>query len=70
MQPDPCHSLLLLPQVFPAAMVAVLFAGFSGEVWIKPGAEPSQGAVYRAKRGGGQAGGQVCAVLGAGGWAG
>jgi hypothetical protein len=47
-------------------MVAVLFAGFKGEVWLEPGAEPSQGALYRAKREGLGGQGGVCLVLGAG----
>jgi hypothetical protein len=53
-------------------MVAVLFSGFKGEVWLEPGAQPSQGALYRAKREGGDGGqrGGVCLVLGAGGWRG
>lgn len=31
---------------------ALLFGNMSGEVWIAPGQEPTQGAAYKEKQGG------------------
>lgn len=44
----------------------VLMAGVVGDVWIPPGAAPSQGRLYRDKAGGLVAPGRVALVLGAG----
>ena len=52
--------------VWPANMLNVFFPRFRGEVWMKPGAAPSQGEVYRRKREGRPLhGGRVALVLGA-----
>lgn len=55
-------------QVFPSGYSGLLFGGFAGEVWIQPGKEGSQGALYRAKKQAGEAigPGSVSLVLGAG----
>jgi hypothetical protein len=42
----------------------VFFPNFVGEVWIQPGQEPSQGALYRAKQQGQLGEGGVSLVLG------
>ena len=58
-----------IADVFPAGLEALLFGGFRGEVWLLPGAEPSQGQLYRenAAAGGGAARkGSLALVLGAG----
>jgi len=36
-------------KVFPEGMAAIMYPGFSGEVWIMPGAAPTQGRIYREK---------------------
>lgn len=54
-------------QVFPADMYdAMFFSGFKGEVYIEPGKEPTQGALYRNKAAGERPNGGVALVLGAG----
>lgn len=54
-------------QVFPADTYdAIFFTGFKGEVYIEPGKEPTQGALYRAKASGERPQGGVALVLGAG----
>lgn len=57
-------------QVFPQGYSGLLFGGFVGEVWIEPGKECTQGALYRSKKnkmaGGGGGEGSVSVVLGAG----
>ena len=53
--------------VFPLGLESLLFGGFRGEVWIEPGEEPTQGALYRAGGASGAAAqGGVGVVLGAG----
>lgn len=50
-------------QVFPADFRdRLMLGGFRGEVWLEPGAEPTQGRIYREKA----EKGKVCLVLGAG----
>jgi len=58
----------LIARVFPTDLMdRALFTGFSAEVWIEPGREASQGAIYRQKADGGEAkGGAIGLVLGAG----
>lgn len=51
--------------VFPLGLEAILFGGCKGEVWIQPGAEPTQGQSYRTAEAAAAAGG-VALVLGAG----
>lgn len=54
-------------KVFPANIFeSILFGGFSGEVYIEPGQEPTQGALYRKKAQGERPAGGVALVLGAG----
>ena len=55
-------------QVFPLTLDDKLaYAGWTAEVWIEPGQQPSQGSIYREKRAGGAPGpGKVALVLGAG----
>jgi len=60
-------------KVFPSDWFdKLLFTGFSAEVWIEPGQEPTQGAIYRNKPQPGEAkpkplpDGKVSLVLGAG----
>jgi acyl-CoA reductase-like NAD-dependent aldehyde dehydrogenase len=54
-------------RVFPANVQdKVLLTGFSAEVWIEPGEQPSQGALYRQKTTGQGGQGAVSLVLGAG----
>lgn len=36
-------------KVFPEGMTAVMYPGFSGEVWLTPGEAPTQGRIYREK---------------------
>ncbi len=51
-------------RVFPADLRdRLLLGGFRAEVWLEPGAGPSQGRIYREK---GDETGRVCLVLGAG----
>jgi acyl-CoA reductase-like NAD-dependent aldehyde dehydrogenase len=51
-------------KVFPTNLMdRALFTGFSAEVWIEPGAEPTQGRIYREDK---PASGKVALVLGAG----
>ena len=54
-------------RVFPQSLLdKALFTGVTCDIWIQPGEEPTQGAIYRAKaRGEGGTGG-VSVVLGAG----
>lgn len=37
-----------IADVFPSGLDALLFGGFEGQLWIKPGQEPTQGALYRS----------------------
>jgi len=54
----------VVAKVFPVTLQdKLLFTGYSGEVWIKKGEEPTQGAIYRA---GATSQGKVALVLGAG----
>ncbi len=54
-------------QVFPAnTWDALMFTGFSAEVWIEPGRQPTQGRIYREKARGVFPPGKVSLVLGAG----
>ena len=54
-------------QVFPqSAQDRVLLTGYSAEVWVEPGQEPTQGQIYRAKAAGEVGEGGVALVLGAG----
>jgi len=56
-----------IAQVFPGDLKdKAVFAGFSAEVWMMPGAEPSQGRLYREKAAGRSGSGGVALVLGAG----
>lgn len=52
--------------VFPLGLEGILYGGFKGELWMKPGKEPTQGALYRAKATGRKSPGGVSLVLGAG----
>jgi len=53
--------------VFPRGLVdRLVFYNMSGEVWIEPGRDPSQGRIYREKAEGRYAPGRLCLVLGAG----
>lgn len=54
-------------RVFPASLIdKLLFTGFTAEVWIEPGKEPTQGRLYRDKAAGRLGPGGVACVLGAG----
>lgn len=54
----------LIAKVFPADLRdRLMFAGLSGEIWLEPGKEATQGAIYREKNKGE---GKVGLVLGAG----
>ena len=55
-------------KVFPgSALDSLMWTGFSAEVWIEPGKEATQGALYRAKRKGtASKTGNIGVVLGAG----
>lgn len=54
-------------KVFPANIFdSLLYSGFQGEVYIEPGKEASQGALYRKKAAGQRPEGGVALVLGAG----
>ncbi len=56
-----------IAQVFPAkAADKLLYTGFTGEIWIQPGKEASQGHIYREKEAGRPGKGGVGLVLGAG----
>lgn len=56
-----------IADVFPTNLMdKVLFTGFSAQIWIEPGHEPTQGQVYRDKRAGRGGKGGVSCVLGAG----
>lgn len=57
----------IVAHVTPDGMLEKLvLAGITAEVWIEPGAEPSQGRIYRHKQGGCFSPGSVALVLGAG----
>jgi len=57
----------VVASVFPGGLVdRLVFYNMSGEVWIEPGREPSQGAIYREKAEGRYGQGRLCLVLGAG----
>ncbi|HJL20555.1 MAG TPA: aldehyde dehydrogenase family protein, partial [Sandaracinaceae bacterium LLY-WYZ-13_1] len=54
-------------EVFPTnGWDKLLFGGITGEVWIEPGQEPTQGRIYREKARGEMPEGKVSLVLGAG----
>jgi acyl-CoA reductase-like NAD-dependent aldehyde dehydrogenase len=54
-------------EVFPNGIFdSLMFTGFSAEVWIEEGQEPTQGRIYRDKARGELAPGKVSLVLGAG----
>lgn len=52
--------------VWPTGLDAVANRGFKGSIWLTPGEEPEQGAVYRAKEAGKAGHPSVSLVLGAG----
>ncbi|KAL4447993.1 hypothetical protein ABPG75_005212 [Micractinium tetrahymenae] len=56
----------LVVDAFPLGVEALLWGGFRGELWLEPGKEASQGALYRAKAEGRGGAGGVGLVLGAG----
>ncbi|KAL4444976.1 hypothetical protein ABPG77_004026 [Micractinium sp. CCAP 211/92] len=56
----------LVVDAFPLGAEALLWGGFRGELWLEPGKEASQGALYRAKAEGRGGSGGVGLVLGAG----
>lgn len=53
-------------KVWPVHMIPAFFPSFVGEVWIEPGKEPTQGALYRNKcnSAGRDSTGRVALVLG------
>ena len=54
-------------QVFPQGLLdKALFTGVTCDIWIEPGCEPSQGALYRDKAAGKVGDGGISVVLGAG----
>jgi len=54
-------------RVFPQGLMdSALFAGVTCDIWIEPGKEPTQGAIYRDKRAGTSGDGGISVVLGAG----
>lgn len=54
-------------QIFPwSTWDALMFSGFSAEVWIEPGKPPTQGHIYRMQERGELPPGKVALVLGAG----
>lgn len=54
-------------EVFPQnTLDQIMYTGFRAEVWLEPGAEPTQGAIYRKKKKGETWAGKVGLVLGAG----
>ena len=54
-------------EVFPAnGWDSLMFGGFTAEVWMEPGKEPTQGRIYRDKTRGELPPGKVALVLGAG----
>ena len=56
-----------IARVFPQSMLdGALFSGVTCDIWIEPGKEPSQGAIYRDKRAGTDGDGGISVVLGAG----
>ena len=56
-----------IARVFPQSKLdGALFAGVTCDIWIEPGKEPTQGALYRNKRAGKSGDGGVSVVLGAG----
>ncbi|MFN7699781.1 MAG: aldehyde dehydrogenase family protein, partial [Deltaproteobacteria bacterium] len=57
----------ILCEVFPQnTLDQLMYAGFRAEVWLEPGAEATQGAIYRRKRKGETWPGKIGLVLGAG----
>ncbi|MBX3272878.1 MAG: aldehyde dehydrogenase family protein [Sandaracinaceae bacterium] len=53
--------------IFPASLLEkLMYRGFSAQVWIQPGHEPTQGRIYREKAAGRLGAGKVALVLGAG----
>ncbi|KAF8059215.1 ARC6 [Scenedesmus sp. PABB004] len=53
-------------QVWPGGMIPAFFPGFVGQIWVAPGQQPTQGALYRRKAAGDAGPGSVALVLGAG----
>jgi acyl-CoA reductase-like NAD-dependent aldehyde dehydrogenase len=54
-------------EVFPQNLLdQIMYTGFTAEVWLEPGQEPTQGAVYRRKKRGEREPGKIGLVLGAG----
>ncbi len=54
-------------EVFPQnTLDSLMWTGFKGEVWLEPGAEPTQGALYRRKKSGHAEPGKIGLILGAG----
>lgn len=54
-------------EVFPQGNLdRILYTGWRAEVWLEPGAEPTQGEIYRRKRRGETWPGKIGLVLGAG----
>lgn len=54
-------------EVFPQnTLDTLMWTGFKAEVWIEPGQEPTQGAIYRKKKKGETWQGKIGLVLGAG----
>jgi len=57
----------IVAHVFPASgLDKMMMGGISAEVWMEPGKAPTQGKIYRDKRGGKSSKGKVSLVLGAG----
>ncbi len=56
-----------IARVFPQSMLdGALLSGITCDIWIEPGKEPTQGAIYRDKRAGKSGDGGISVVLGAG----
>lgn len=56
-----------IARVFPQSLLdSALFTGVTCDIWVEPGKEPTQGAIYRDKRAGKSGEGGVSVVLGAG----
>jgi len=54
-------------KIFPDSLIeSLMYRGFSAEVWIEPGQEPTQGRIYREKAQGTLPPGKVSLILGAG----
>lgn len=62
-RPDGQKVAVVFPRNFTEKLI---FTGFKGEVWLEPGAQPTQGRIYREKAAGQRPEGGVALVLGAG----